>query len=57
VTLLLYALVTPSGEKARLRGMRGERLRVVSVGGVGALVGAVSSSPQPRCGTCARIMR
>ena len=48
MTLLLYALVTPSGEKPRLRGMRGEALRVVSVAGVGALVGAVSSSPQPK---------
>jgi len=48
VTLLLYALVTPSGAKPRLRGMRGEPLRVVSAAGVGALIGAVSSSPQPQ---------
>ena len=48
MTLLLYALVTPSGAKPRLRGMRGEPLRVVSAAGVGALIGAVSSSPQPQ---------
>ena len=47
MTLLLYALVTPSEERPRLRGMRGEPLRVVSAAGVGALVGAVRSSPRP----------
>ena len=45
MSLLLYALVRPTNGHSRLRGIRGERLRLVQAAGIGALVGGVSSKP------------
>lgn len=44
---LVYAVV-PSGDKGTsVRGLRGERLRFIDAGTVGALVGDISSPPRP----------
>ena len=42
---LLYSLVRPAAGRRRLRGMRGEPLRLITVDGVGALFGEMASAP------------
>ena len=46
MTLCVYALTTPPRGPLRLRGLEGERLRIVSVGHIGAVVGDLRRVPR-----------
>jgi len=47
VTLGVYALVSPAPRRIGVTGVAGERLRVVAVGAVSAIVGDIRRAPKP----------
>jgi Gas vesicle synthesis protein GvpL/GvpF len=47
VILCVYALISPVPARVNLRGIAGERLRVMSAGGIGAVVGVLPRRPSP----------
>lgn len=45
--LCVYALIVPADSPIRITGVAGERLRVIAVGGVGAVAGELPRAPRP----------